>query len=157
MKIITRYHYISYRMTHTIFALTLSRRMIAIAAIRQMAWTADECYSNDFPYRLARQPSREVNHKLVPPWKLSLTTSIIELPFWKFSDINWHRNLGELISKKFKNLNRMLLISAVRTGNLAKFNEALSTHGDKFQAEHTYTLIIRLRHNVIKTGVRMIR
>lgn len=41
---------------------------------------------------------------------------------------------------------------AVRTGNLAKFNQVLDQFGDKFQADGTYTLIIRLRHNVIKTG-----
>ncbi|KAL7989955.1 hypothetical protein Chor_012621 [Crotalus horridus] len=41
-------------------------------------------------------------------------------------------------------------------GNLAKFNQVLHQFGDKFQADGTYTLIIRLRHNVIKTGVRMI-
>ncbi|XP_064616098.1 LOW QUALITY PROTEIN: 26S proteasome non-ATPase regulatory subunit 3-like [Liolophura sinensis] len=49
-----------------------------------------------------------------------------------------------------------LLTQAVRTGNLAKFNEVLRKFGSKFQSENTYTLIIRLRHNVIKTGVRMI-
>ncbi|XP_005430458.1 26S proteasome non-ATPase regulatory subunit 3 [Geospiza fortis] len=49
-----------------------------------------------------------------------------------------------------------LLPQAVRTGNLAKFNQVLDQFGDKFQADGTYTLIIRLRHNVIKTGVRMI-
>ena len=46
--------------------------------------------------------------------------------------------------------------TAVRSGNLAKFNEALENFSPKFKADHTYTLIIRLRHNVIKTGVRMI-
>ena len=46
--------------------------------------------------------------------------------------------------------------TAVRTGNLANFNQVLERYGSKFQAEGTYTLIIRLRHNVIKTGVRMI-
>uniref|UniRef100_A0A8C8B7S5 26S proteasome non-ATPase regulatory subunit 3 n=1 Tax=Otus sunia TaxID=257818 RepID=A0A8C8B7S5_9STRI len=49
-----------------------------------------------------------------------------------------------------------LLTQAVRTGNLAKFNQVLDQFGHKFQADGTYTLIIRLRHNVIKTGVRMI-
>ena len=44
----------------------------------------------------------------------------------------------------------------MRTGNLANFNDVLECYGSKFQAEGTYTLIIRLRHNVIKTGVRMI-
>lgn len=48
------------------------------------------------------------------------------------------------------------LTQAVRAGNLARFSEVLENFGDKFQADHTYTLIIRLRHNVIKTGVRMI-
>lgn len=48
------------------------------------------------------------------------------------------------------------LTQAVRTGNLARFNETLEKFAPKFQADHTYTLIIRLRHNVIKTGVRMI-
>uniref|UniRef100_A0A8D0D0N0 26S proteasome non-ATPase regulatory subunit 3 n=1 Tax=Sander lucioperca TaxID=283035 RepID=A0A8D0D0N0_SANLU len=45
---------------------------------------------------------------------------------------------------------------SVRTGNLAKFNQVLEQFGEKFQTDGTYTLIIRLRHNVIKTGVRMI-
>uniref|UniRef100_A0A3P9LHR3 26S proteasome non-ATPase regulatory subunit 3 n=1 Tax=Oryzias latipes TaxID=8090 RepID=A0A3P9LHR3_ORYLA len=45
-----------------------------------------------------------------------------------------------------------LLTQAVRTGNLAKFNQVLEQFGEKFQADGTYTLIIRLRHNVIKTG-----
>jgi len=46
--------------------------------------------------------------------------------------------------------------TAVRTGNLPQFNVMLSKFASKFQSEDTYTLIIRLRHNVIKTGVRMI-
>ncbi|XP_069490872.1 26S proteasome non-ATPase regulatory subunit 3 [Ambystoma mexicanum] len=49
-----------------------------------------------------------------------------------------------------------LLTQAVRTGNLSKFNQALDQFSEKFQTDGTYTLIIRLRHNVIKTGVRMI-
>jgi len=48
------------------------------------------------------------------------------------------------------------LTRAVRGGNLKQFNESLAKFGPKFQAENTYTLIVRLRHNVIKTGVRMI-
>jgi len=32
----------------------------------------------------------------------------------------------------------------------------LNDYGSKFEKEGTYTLIVRLRHNVIKTGVRMI-
>jgi len=47
------------------------------------------------------------------------------------------------------------LTQSVRTGNLAKFNEVVEKFGDKFIKENTWTLIIRLRHNVIKTGVKM--
>jgi len=32
----------------------------------------------------------------------------------------------------------------------------LDQHKERFEREGTYTLIVRLRHNVIKTGVRMI-
>ncbi|XP_033099608.1 26S proteasome non-ATPase regulatory subunit 3-like [Anneissia japonica] len=48
------------------------------------------------------------------------------------------------------------LTQAVRTGDLSLFNQTLQTFSSKFQSEGTYTLIIRLHHNVIKTGVRMI-
>ena len=48
------------------------------------------------------------------------------------------------------------LAQAVRTGNLVRFNEMLERFGDKFRQDQTYSLIIRLRHNVIKTGVRLI-
>lgn len=48
------------------------------------------------------------------------------------------------------------LTQAVRTGNLAKFNQVVEQFGERFQKENTWTLIIRLRHNVIKTGVKMI-
>jgi len=48
------------------------------------------------------------------------------------------------------------LTQAVRTGNLALFGQTVEAHKEKFLNEKTYTLIIRLRHNVIKTGIRMI-
>jgi 26S proteasome regulatory subunit N3 len=47
------------------------------------------------------------------------------------------------------------LTQAVRAGNLARFNQVLEKFGEKFIKENTWTLIIRLRHNVIKTGVKM--
>ncbi|XP_013391357.1 26S proteasome non-ATPase regulatory subunit 3 [Lingula anatina] len=61
-----------------------------------------------------------------------------------------HKELKKSLAPYFQ------LTQAVRTGNLAKFNQVLQEYGAKFQAEGTYTLIIRLRHNVIKTGVRSI-
>lgn len=48
------------------------------------------------------------------------------------------------------------IVQAVRTGDLAKFQETLLAHTAKFQKDKTYTLILRLRHNVIKTGIRLI-
>ncbi|CAF0864248.1 unnamed protein product [Didymodactylos carnosus] len=72
--------------------------------------------------------------------------------------------LGDIPDKAtFKNpqLKRSLdpyyqLTLAVRAGNLARFKEVLDTFGDRFQQEKTWSLIIRLRHNVIKTGIKMI-
>ncbi|KAJ3118743.1 26S proteasome non-ATPase regulatory subunit 3 [Phlyctochytrium bullatum] len=48
------------------------------------------------------------------------------------------------------------ITQAVRIGDLAKFQETLASYESAFKADKTYTLILRLRHNVIKTGVRMI-
>ncbi|GMF53304.1 unnamed protein product [Phytophthora fragariaefolia] len=48
------------------------------------------------------------------------------------------------------------LTNAVRVGNLEDFNVVLSQHEAVFKADNTYTLILRLRHNVIKTGLRKI-
>lgn len=59
-------------------------------------------------------------------------------------------------SQLFNLILSCILLTAVRTGNLAKFNQVLDQFGDKFQTDGTYTLIIRLRHNVIKTGKRQL-
>ncbi|KAI9306132.1 proteasome regulatory subunit C-terminal-domain-containing protein [Cunninghamella echinulata] len=48
------------------------------------------------------------------------------------------------------------ITQAVRVGDLNKFQEGLAQFGDAFKKDKTYTLILRLRHNVIKTGIRMI-
>jgi len=72
--------------------------------------------------------------------------------------------LGEIPDRKLfreKHLRKTLapyfqLTQAVRLGNLKMFNEVVEKFKEKFHAEKTYTLIIRLRHNVIKTGIRMI-
>ena len=44
----------------------------------------------------------------------------------------------------------------MREGSLRLFSEALSANENKFLADGTYSLISRLRHNVIKTGVRLL-
>lgn len=46
--------------------------------------------------------------------------------------------------------------AAVRVGDLSLFQSTLSTYAAQFEADKTHTLILRLRHNVIKTGIRMI-
>eukprot|EP01137_Pigoraptor_chileana_P013289 Opistho-2@4631 len=48
------------------------------------------------------------------------------------------------------------LTQAVRVGDLATFSHVVEKHADAFRADKNLTLIHRLRHNVIKTGVRMI-
>ncbi|KAL1928212.1 hypothetical protein VTP01DRAFT_3128 [Rhizomucor pusillus] len=48
------------------------------------------------------------------------------------------------------------ITQAVRIGDLNKFQEGLAQFEDVFKKDKTYTLILRLRHNVIKTGIRMI-
>lgn len=46
------------------------------------------------------------------------------------------------------------VVKAVRTGSLSQFQSTLSKHTAQFEADKTYTLIVRLRQNVIKTGIR---
>ncbi|CAG0913356.1 unnamed protein product [Notodromas monacha] len=48
------------------------------------------------------------------------------------------------------------LTLALKTGNLQGFSDTLSAHGAKFQRDDTYTLIVRLHRNVVKTAIRMI-
>ncbi|RKP13842.1 26S proteasome non-ATPase regulatory subunit 3-like protein [Piptocephalis cylindrospora] len=50
----------------------------------------------------------------------------------------------------------LAITQAVRTGDLDQFQQALSKHQASFKPDQTYTLILRLRINVIKTGIRMI-
>ena len=65
-----------------------------------------------------------------------------------------------LVHKQYNNMRQcqdcMPFLAAVKNGDLVMFGEALDRYSARFQAEKTYTLIIRLRHNVIKTGIRMI-
>jgi len=48
------------------------------------------------------------------------------------------------------------LTQTVRVGNLVEFNKVVQEHSKIFKSDKTYTLILRLRHNVIKTGLRKI-
>ncbi|KAL2045747.1 hypothetical protein N7G274_002178 [Stereocaulon virgatum] len=47
------------------------------------------------------------------------------------------------------------LIQAVRVGKIEGFLNVVQTHNSLFRRDGTYTLILRLRQNVIKTGIRM--
>jgi len=48
------------------------------------------------------------------------------------------------------------LTQAVRQGDLLAFQQVASTFNQAFQKDRNFTLILRLRHNVIKTGIRML-
>lgn len=48
------------------------------------------------------------------------------------------------------------LTQAVRMGNLQRFSEVLENFENQFRNDHTFMLIFRLRHNVIKTAIRSI-
>ncbi|KJK67701.1 Proteasome regulatory subunit C-terminal [Aspergillus parasiticus SU-1] len=48
-----------------------------------------------------------------------------------------------------------LLVQAVSVGDLDGFLSIVNTHSTTFRKDGTYTLILRLRQNVIKTGIRM--
>lgn len=50
----------------------------------------------------------------------------------------------------------MEIVQAVRVGDLQLFQSTLQKHTSLFQTDKTLSLIVRLRHNVIKTGIRMI-
>jgi 26S proteasome regulatory subunit N3 len=52
------------------------------------------------------------------------------------------------------NVFRHYLLPAVRAGSLSQFQSTLSKHAAQFEADKTYTLIVRLHQNVIKTGIR---
>jgi len=48
------------------------------------------------------------------------------------------------------------LTLAVRVGDLVTFHNVVNTHANLFRTDKTYTLIQRVHHNVIKTGLRKI-
>jgi 26S proteasome regulatory subunit N3 len=48
----------------------------------------------------------------------------------------------------------LLLTRAVRTGNLEEFKEVSTKYKEKFLRDDTFMLIGRLRHNVIKAGIK---
>jgi 26S proteasome regulatory subunit N3 len=47
------------------------------------------------------------------------------------------------------------LVQAVRLGLVGEFETAIKEHGETYSRDNTYTLILRLRENVITTGVRL--
>lgn len=49
-----------------------------------------------------------------------------------------------------------LVTYAVRSGSLVKFNSVLEQHEPQFRRDETYSLLVRLRHNVIKAGIRSV-
>jgi len=60
--------------------------------------------------------------------------------------------------KEFRSALRpyLRLAQAIRVGDLVAFHQVVDQFSDIFKADKTFTLIQRLRHNVIKTGLRKI-
>ena len=48
------------------------------------------------------------------------------------------------------------LTQTVRAGDLGQFNKVLENFRNNFLADQTYNLIVRMRHNVIKMGVKLV-
>jgi len=48
------------------------------------------------------------------------------------------------------------LTKSVRSGDVENFQQVLQKYTDQFEADKTFTLILRLHHNVIKTAIRRI-
>lgn len=48
------------------------------------------------------------------------------------------------------------ITQAVRNGDIQRYEKVLQSSADEFESDQTMSLIIRLRHNVIKTGLRML-
>lgn len=48
----------------------------------------------------------------------------------------------------------LYLTQAVRNGDLQQFELVMTKYGDAFKADKNYTLVQRLSHNVLKTGLR---
>jgi 26S proteasome regulatory subunit N3 len=71
-------------------------------------------------------------------------------------DPYYQLTLGKYIFDCFIRNDFLFCILAVRAGNLSRFKEVLDTFAERFQQEKTWSLIIRLRHNVIKAGIKMI-
>lgn len=66
------------------------------------------------------------------------------------------RGIFRMENLKKELLPYMEIVQAVRIGDLDLFQSTLTNHSQLFQNDKTYSLILRLRHNVIKTGIRMI-
>ena len=47
-------------------------------------------------------------------------------------------------------------VQAVRNGSIQRFNEVVEKYGPAFKADKNHTLVQRLGHNVLKTGLRKI-
>jgi len=50
----------------------------------------------------------------------------------------------------------LALTQTVRSGSVAEFQNVVTQYGEVFKRNNTYLLVLRLRHNVIKTGLKKI-
>ena len=87
---------------------------------------------------------------LQQPNKPKIRVSGTRLHHYKFCVLISHFFSSSSSSNSFKSF------LAVRSGDVVKFDVVRSKYVDQFKSDRTFTLILRLHHNVIKTAIRRI-
>jgi 26S proteasome regulatory subunit N3 len=132
-----------YYMGKFIILLLISGRIKAI----QLDYTA----SNQFLLQAARKApqSDQVAGFLQSVHKLSVIVQLLmgEIP---------EKSLFRQPMLKDSLAPYLSITQAVRSGDLSLFQESLAKFTPVFRKDKTYTLILRLRHNVIKAGIKKI-
>ncbi len=93
--------------------------------------------------------SKYIKGFLINANKLKIIIELLmgDIPDLKiFTDVNCHKSLKPY----------MEITKAVRLGDLSLFNQSLEKFNNVFVKDKTYALILRLRKNVIKAGIRSI-
>ncbi|KAF8343123.1 proteasome regulatory subunit C-terminal-domain-containing protein [Cantharellus anzutake] len=125
----------------------LARYLYYLGRIRAVQLSYSEAHT-----QLQQAIRRAPNSKIAPGFYQTVHKLfiVVELLMGDIPDRNLFRD--PVLRKPL--IPYLRIVQAVRTGDLSQFQAALSTHAAQFTQDQTYKLILRLRHNVIKTGVR---
>jgi len=125
----------------------LARWMYYVGRIRAIQLNYTEAHTS------LQQAIRRAPNATVAPGFLQTVYKLFVVVELLMGDIPERSVFRQPVLKK--SLAPYLQISqAVRIGDLQAFTEALKAHQKQFISDGTYTLILRLRHNVIKTALR---